>query len=78
MRAYISLPCVPHARSLRGAIVSTMRSEKQISMVALMWLVVVTALQFALFQDFWFIVLFPPVSIAVLALNLGFLLSCST
>jgi hypothetical protein len=49
-----------------------MRSEKQISMVALMWLVVVAALQLALFQDVWFVVLFPPVSMAVLALNLGF------
>jgi hypothetical protein len=38
----------------------------------------VAALQLALFQDVWIIDLFPPASIAVLALNLGFLLSCST
>jgi hypothetical protein len=47
-------------------------------MVALMWVVVVAALQLALFQDVWFIVLFPPVSMAIVALNLGFFLSCLT
>jgi hypothetical protein len=49
-----------------------MRTGTQISMAALMLLVVLAALELALFQEIWFIVLFPPVTMAVLALNLGF------
>jgi hypothetical protein len=36
-----------------------------------MSLVIVAALELALFQEVWFILLFPPVTMAFLALNLG-------
>jgi hypothetical protein len=36
-----------------------------------MALIIVAALELALFQEVWFIVLFPPFTMAVLALNLG-------
>jgi hypothetical protein len=48
-----------------------MRIGKQTSTSAIMTVIGLVALQMALFQDVWFIVLFPPVTIAVLALNLG-------
>ena len=41
------------------------------SIGAIMWLIVLIALQLALFQGVWFIVLFPPVMIGLLVLNIG-------
>ena len=48
-----------------------MRTAKQTSTAALMSFVVLAALELALFQEVWFIVLSPPVTMAVLGLNLG-------
>src|SRR5262245_56650111 len=45
------------------------------SIGAIMWLIVLVALQLALFQGVWFIVLIPPVMIGLLVLNIGVLFS---
>ncbi len=50
-----------------------MCTGKQTSTAALMWLIVLVAFELVLFQEVWFIVLVPPITIGVLAINLGFL-----
>jgi hypothetical protein len=53
-----------------------MRSSKQISMAAIMWLAVAAALELALFEEFRFVrfmLLILPIMMTVLSLNLGIL-----
>jgi hypothetical protein len=53
-----------------------MRASKQMSMAAIMWLVLVAALESAFFLEFRFVrfmLLIPPITMAILSLNLGFL-----
>jgi hypothetical protein len=48
-----------------------MTSSSKMSLGALMRLIVLVALELALFQDVWFLVIIPPITMAVLAINLG-------
>jgi hypothetical protein len=50
-----------------------MRKGNQTSTGAIMCFIGVVALELALFQEVWFIVLSPPITMAILAMNLGFL-----
>jgi hypothetical protein len=49
-----------------------MRVSKPRSTGALMAVIVVIACELALFQDVWFIVVAPPITMALLVINLGF------
>ena len=50
-----------------------MRTGNQVSTAALMWFIVLVALELVFFEGVWFIVVFPPMTMAVLAVNLGLL-----
>ena len=51
----------------------TMLAAKKLSTAALMWLIVMVAVELVVFQDVWWIMFAPPATMAILAINLGFI-----